>query len=389
MTLMLRSYRARYDDGSETTASWQQPLDTGWAQYPGRPFRLRFLLQRLTSSDELSSLTDDFSSAFINPFHWQGSGGVTQSGGQLSLPCASSPAGLVSTYGYDLTGQHVAVHVTGVPTDTNGGTYTALSFYVDDDNQLVVEKLGGQLHAASIVAGVVDSSDTTWNAVSMAWWRVRETSGQVFLETSPDGTTWTARKTVTTPAYATSGRARLSCGFTGTEPSPGSATMDDFNLYTGGPPSPPTTATDWQIFYSLNGGSWAPVTGSSAVVRSTLSANIVENAATTQQIGTETFIAGTVDELEGFFATTTLAVDQQTELEGCLTLVPADVHAGDSVSIIVTRANYDFLEVYNRTPTLTVVAYPVTVWNGTTEQPATVTAWDGTTEHPLLSLEVT
>ncbi len=387
MTLMLRSYRARYDDGTEATASWTQPADTTWAQYPGRPFRLRYLLQRLTSSDELSSLTDDFSGA-VDPFRWQVFGSASTSGGQLSLSCTATPSGLLSTYSYALTGSHIAVRVVATPTDTNGGTSTALSFYADDDDQIVVGKLGGQLHIAVITGGVADTTDVTWNATSMAWWRIAEAAGSVTVDTSPDGSAWTTRKTASTPAYASQGKVRLSCGFTGTEPSPGSATLDDFNLYSGGPPSPPTTATDWQTFYSLNGGSWAPVTGSSAVVRSTASTGLVENTATTQQLGSGVFVVGSTDETDGYYGSTTLAVGEQTELEGCLVLVPADVHAGDSISIIVTRGNFDFLEIYNRTPILTVVAYPVTYWNGSAEQAATVTVWDGSAEQPMSLLEV-
>lgn len=42
-----------------------------------------------------------------------------------------------------------------------------------------------------------------YDPVAMAWWRFREAAGQVYMETSPDGQTWTIRHQVATPTWAT------------------------------------------------------------------------------------------------------------------------------------------------------------------------------------------
>jgi hypothetical protein len=388
--IMQRAYRARYDDGSETAARWIAAQDTPWGEFPGRPFRIRYLLQRVASAAELSSFTDAFGATSIDPLRWRSVGTVSQAGGVLSLGCTPAYSSLTSFRSYSLVDSHVAVHVTGLPTDTGGSTETLLTFLGDADNLLSIEKRG----AASLVctsrdAGVPTTSTVAWDGPNMAWWRIREFGSVVYFETSADGATWATRATVPTPSFAGAGAAQLSCGYSGTETSPGSATFDDFNLYTDGPPSPVATVTDWQTFYSLNGATWLPVTSSSAVVRATASPFVTEDAATTQQLGAGTFVAGSTDETDGFFSAVSLHVEDQTELEGCLSLVSADVHPGDSVAIVITRGNFEFLEVYNRTPTLTVVAYPVTYWDGSVEHPAVVTVWDGSAEVPMAFLEVT
>lgn len=388
-SLMLRSYRFRYDDGSQSAATWKAAADAPWGQPIGQVFRLRFLLQRITTSAQLSSFTDDFSLP-LDPLHWDTIGTPGVSGGHLVLPCGSTYSGVNSHFGYTLLGSHVAVRVVSLPTDTGGSTETSLMFFADPGNLLMIEKRGAAtLVCRSRTAGVNADFTTTWDSVAMAWWRIREAAGTVYFETSPDGLAWSINTSVATPAFASAGTAQLLCGYSGTETSPGNAVLDDLNLYPGGPPSPPlSSTTDWQTFYSLNGAGWLPVTGSSSVVRAAAATGYVEGAATTQQLGSRHFVAGTVDELDGYYGPSTLTIGDQTELEGSFRLVSGDVHVGDSVAIIITRGNFSFLEVYNRTPTLTVAAFAVTYWNGTTELPATVAYWDGSVENAAPLVEV-
>ncbi|WP_028058409.1 PKD domain-containing protein [Candidatus Solirubrobacter pratensis] len=51
-----------------------------------------------------------------------------------------------------------------------------------------------------------------YNATSMAWLRLRESGGTSYFETSPDGTTWTQRASLATPALATQVKAYFSGG---------------------------------------------------------------------------------------------------------------------------------------------------------------------------------
>jgi len=387
--LMLRAYRVRYDDGTESTAHWRAAPDTAWTQYPGQPFRIRFLLQRIPTSNQLSSFVDNFSTA-LDPLRWEVVGGATTSGGQLLLPCTAGYSAVNSRLGFNLLGSHVSVRVVATPTDTNGTTETMMMFYADADNLLHIDKMGStDLLCQARVNGVETSTMVAWDPVAMAWWRIRESAGSVYYETAPDGVAWTIQASVATPAFAAAGDVRLLSGYGGVEVSPGNAVLDDFNLYPQGPPSPPlTSTTDWRVFCRLNSGSWNPVTAFSSVVRAVASPGLTEGAATTQQLGAGPFVAGTVDEVDGAYAPTTLAIGDQTELEGCFQLVNADVHTGDAVAVIIVRGDFRFLEVYNRTPTLTVVPYAVTVWSGSTELPAVATVWSGSVEQPVTLVEV-
>ncbi|AZS06653.1 minor tail protein [Streptomyces phage Hiyaa] len=45
----------------------------------------------------------------------------------------------------------------------------------------------------------------TYNATAHAWMRIRESGGQVFFDTAPDGHTWTNRRTITSPAWVADG----------------------------------------------------------------------------------------------------------------------------------------------------------------------------------------
>lgn len=109
-----------------------------------------------------------------------------------------------------------------------------------------------------------------------------------------------------------------------------------------------------QLRYSLNGGAYTNVDGSSSVVRSLASANLTDGGATTQQLGAGSFKAGTVDEVDGLCAGNTY-FNQETEFEWSVRVRGADVVAGDTIDFRL----YDgttLLDTYTNTGRVTLGA---------------------------------
>jgi len=118
----------------------------------------------------------------------------------------------------------------------------------------------------------------------------------------------------------------------------------------------PTQNTAFKLRYSLNGGAYTDVTAASSVVRAVASPNIADGVATTEQLaGANTFMAGTIDEVDGTAAgfTAAPAFPRDTEVEYCAQIRSADVAAGDTINLrlyVGTTA----LDAYTDTPIITV-----------------------------------
>jgi hypothetical protein len=110
----------------------------------------------------------------------------------------------------------------------------------------------------------------------------------------------------------------------------------------------------YTAYYSRNAGAFTIVSGSSSVVKATSSAFVTDGTATTQQIGTGTFVAGSVDTVDGAFASVTIAGSSNSEFEGCYQIVTADVAAGDTIAIKLEQTGGTLLATYTNIPSITV-----------------------------------
>lgn len=115
-----------------------------------------------------------------------------------------------------------------------------------------------------------------------------------------------------------------------------------------------SAAKTYKLQYSLNGGSWTDVTGSSDPVIS--DENTLDGTATTDQIGgTGTFIAGNFVGIGGTSASITIPASGHTEIEyGILWTSPTP---GDSIQFRVIIPVSTVLGAYSNTPTLTFPAF--------------------------------
>jgi hypothetical protein len=200
------------------------------------------LFLRLRASVPLpltETLTDDFA-VDNRATKWPQSYGVTNVTGGVATVTASGATdynGLMSAEdAYDLTGSYVKVKMT-MPSGT--GTYAAVTLtQTSDGNDLCALWVGGTLSmgqrtaysfgtpgtvavsaGASIYVGVGEG------VAGAAHFGGTGTAGNFYWFTSPDGSTWTQRKTAATPAYVSALTLMLECG-----EGSGTATYDNFNV---------------------------------------------------------------------------------------------------------------------------------------------------------------
>lgn len=158
----------------------------------------------------LTTLVDTFNDNVIGPEWGDSYGGVSETGGTARVPLVAGVyAGYQTGRAWTLAGASIYLKTTTLPavsTGTDVGVHfmvtsavdgTALGFKINR----VTGMLRMQSNTSYFDAGAVEIA---YSAVTHLWLRLRETGGNVLWDTSPDGTTWTNRRTLATPAWVTS-----------------------------------------------------------------------------------------------------------------------------------------------------------------------------------------
>jgi len=183
------------------------PTRTGAAPYP------------------LSTLTDDFDDGAVDPAKWTAVGGSAEVGGRLRQPMTSTVARHTSVREWSLAGSQLTVKLCTVPA-AGGSSSASASWYVYSATsgtrlRWSYNPLTNTLRAAIEVGGAdAGGVNLTYSAIDHAWLRVRETSGTVFMETSPDGWDWTIRRSAATPAWVNSDMVQVEFAATRTGGTP-------------------------------------------------------------------------------------------------------------------------------------------------------------------------
>lgn len=164
----------------------------------------------------LSALQDNFNDSVIAPDWGNAYGGVTESGGKAHVPCTTSYAGYQTSYTWTLAGASFFVAVTAVPaastaTEAYASVFVNAPGIGDNTDPLYGTRIGFVINTVtgllkcSSETGYYDPAPTTvtYSATTHKFLRLRETGGNVYWDTSPDGTTWTNRRTLATPAWVT------------------------------------------------------------------------------------------------------------------------------------------------------------------------------------------
>ncbi|MFG2679168.1 hypothetical protein [Streptomyces sp. NPDC048392] len=156
-----------------------------------------------------ATLVDDFDDGTVNGELWPGNYGVySEVGGRARIQCDPDYGAYVSASAYTLAGSSVSVRI--YPPAAGGATTSAyaqllLPHSVDGTNvSAKVDRVTGKLRLASNVDYFDGSAvEATYDPVAHAYVRISEASGTLTWSTSPDGSTWTTRRTAATPAWVT------------------------------------------------------------------------------------------------------------------------------------------------------------------------------------------
>lgn len=153
----------------------------------------------------LSSLVDNFNDGVIGPDWGNSYGGATESGGVAHVPCTTGFAGLQTAYSWTFAGASFFVKVASVPaasTATEAYCGVLVNSGTDGTRIGFTIKLGTTLRMQNDV-GYFDATavEIAYDPVAHAFLRLREDGTNVYWDTSPDGTTWTNRRTLASPAW--------------------------------------------------------------------------------------------------------------------------------------------------------------------------------------------
>ncbi|WP_282790909.1 hypothetical protein [Streptomyces sp. CC224B] len=159
-----------------------------------------------------SALVDNFNDNVIGPEWGNSYGAVSEVSGRARAQCAAGTyAGFQTAKAYTLAGSSVYLQVP-VAAAVNGASVEAQTAIVITPDPLAgtnlafnINTVTGTIRCESNV-GYTDGAavSLTYDPVAHRWLRIRETGGSLFWDTSPDGSTWTNRRTLTTPAWVAS-----------------------------------------------------------------------------------------------------------------------------------------------------------------------------------------
>jgi hypothetical protein len=154
----------------------------------------------------LSTLQDNFNDGVVGPEWGNSYGGVSETGGRARVPCTTGFAGYQTAYSWTLAGAALFVKVASIPNPA-GATEAYCGVLVNSGTDgtrigFTIKAVGGLLRMQSD-SGYFDPDavEITYDPVAHAFLRLREDGSNVYWDTSPDGTTWTNRRTLATPAW--------------------------------------------------------------------------------------------------------------------------------------------------------------------------------------------
>lgn len=185
----------------------------------------------------LQTLTDNFNDNSVDTGKWPsnfnfGGNTLTEAGGEGRIALSGGSPGYSAYYTganvYDLTGSYAALKAVVVPSNsTQAQAYIKLA--LNGTNYIAFGKQAGNIYFQRQLAGVDSTTTLAYNSTDHRWWRIRESGGNILWDTSPDGLTWTNRRSLAPGFAITSLTAEVGAGCWQVETAPGSFNFDDFN----------------------------------------------------------------------------------------------------------------------------------------------------------------
>lgn len=247
---------------------------------------------------KLSALIDDFADGVINPTLWTSGPGISETGGRLVItPSPSFPifGSAVSTY--DLTSSQVTAHIPAITVTGSTGTLDSGMVVDSATNVIAIRKVGSQLICSKRVGGVhTDLAFTPYSAVNHLYWRIRESGGNIYWETSATGTGGFFIQNTTTVASlfpVTSVGCYFYSGYSGFEPAPGTLQLEAVNpglAITAAGASTASGSAVLLIRYAITGAASSTSSGSVAITIPPLTSHAMTGAGVSTSTGTAQFI---------------------------------------------------------------------------------------------------
>jgi hypothetical protein len=155
----------------------------------------------------LSTLVDNFNDNDLGPEWGDSYGGANETGGQARVPCAAGTyAGYQTGRAWTFAGASIYLKLATRPAADSGTNVTC--------NFMIIcatpgTSVGFECNAVTGVLRLASNVDywdaaaveLTYSPTDHLWLRLREDGTNVYWDTSPDGSTWTNRRTLATPAW--------------------------------------------------------------------------------------------------------------------------------------------------------------------------------------------
>jgi hypothetical protein len=140
---------------------------------------------------------------------------------------ASTDGDLSSVASYDLTGSYALMRIVST-SGTGTDNFLRLG---SGANWLRIIKEDSILYFQQLVAGAqTNVASVTFNATTHACWRIRESAGTTYWETSQDGMTWNVNFSAANPIAVTSLPVVIAGVAYTTATSPGTFKFNNFNV---------------------------------------------------------------------------------------------------------------------------------------------------------------
>jgi hypothetical protein len=213
-----------------------------------RPIRARLgsrlLKPAAGPNPKAATLTDDF--ATFDAVKWDDSLGasvVTPGRLLLTMPGSVGPAAQVGKLQkYDLASSYFRVRFTTLPTSTGSVLLHAVNSF-SPENRLAIGYEGGNLLMREVAAGTVSDTTLAYDPTAHRYVGLsHDGAGNALWQTSPDGVTWTTRRTKTTTVDVAAVQPSIAAQWLGSVGT-GNVELEQFNTQQGPWPARPAVWT--------------------------------------------------------------------------------------------------------------------------------------------------
>ncbi|MEU0214546.1 hypothetical protein ABZ281_05250 [Streptomyces sp. NPDC006265] len=159
-----------------------------------------------------AEIVDKFTTGISSRFVYWGDTFWNEAWHRASVQANEQFAGLMANAAYEVTGSAHYGEIVKIPTGGNNTTFSSLILGPVDNGTFVRFKwvVWNQTLVFENAVGYWDASPTTvpYDPVAHRWFRFREAGGTFYWETSPNASTWTVRRSMTTPQWLKFGTLR-------------------------------------------------------------------------------------------------------------------------------------------------------------------------------------